>query len=244
MSRSLRVVEARHDECHHLDQIPLGGSRSSTTRSGCLPIPVGAVLKPLRSTRARRRGQVLQNLLGAVAVRDIGANEARPASLLEHSHRPLAGDERLVVGGGDDAGPALLRRGHDLGGAHLLRRRHRLGVAASASASFGRKQWKSQPSMPKESLAPGARVKGFFSTVEVQARHVAEGDAQRALPAHAASPRPGGRTGPAGAQRTRSPGLQSSPSPRAGRGPALDGVGAATAASLDYRQLRPWGTWL
>ena len=53
--------------------------------------------------------QEFQNLWSPVAVRDEAGHQADGASLLEDRDRPLAGDQRLVVGADDDLG--ALREG-------------------------------------------------------------------------------------------------------------------------------------
>ena len=86
-------------------------------------LPVAPVVEPLEVdlVEVHPRTDVLENLGRRVAVRHVRAGEAPRLARLEHFHGPLAGDQRLVVGGGEDARAVPERELHDLGGGDFLR---------------------------------------------------------------------------------------------------------------------------
>ena len=179
-----RVVEARHDERHHLEPEALlveRADRPGDALERAAEVAVGPVAEALQVHLVERDPgpDVLEHLLGAVAVRDVGAHEPLGLRVAEDLDRPLARDQRLVVGRGHDPGARALR------GAHDLRRSHRLGgrrgrlvperlrgdpVLAVAAVIVAAEH--------AEGQRPGARQRVeerlLLDRVELQAGHVAE----------------------------------------------------------------------
>jgi hypothetical protein len=71
----------------------------------------------------------IEHLRGGVAVGDVGAAQAAGAGLLEDFHGPFAGDERLVVAGGDDGSAVVDGQIDELFGGAKPRRGDGFGVA-------------------------------------------------------------------------------------------------------------------
>ena len=98
---------------------------------GSAEVAVGPVAEALEVDLVERDvgADVVEHLWGGVAVRDVGAEEAGRLGEPEHLDRPFARDEGLVVGRGEDAGPAGEGRAHDFLRLHRLRGRDRGLVA-------------------------------------------------------------------------------------------------------------------
>ena len=123
----VRVVHARHHQGDDLQPEALlvkgaDGPEHAVERPS--QVAVGPVAEALQVDLVEGDvgPDVVQHLRGSVAVRDVRADEPRRLRLLEDGHRPLAGDERLVVGGGHDGRAPGPGQAHDLGGSDDVRK--------------------------------------------------------------------------------------------------------------------------
>ena len=153
---------------------------------GAAEIAIRTIAEPLQVDLVERHPgpQVFEHLGRGVPVRDVGADEAGCLCLLEDRDPPLAGDEGLVVGRGDDASAASLRHPHDVPGLDQLRQGARARIAESL---------RGEPVLAVaavvvaaehaegEGLGSGQGVEErlLLHRVELEGRHVAEGNAQR-----------------------------------------------------------------
>ena len=113
------VVEAGDQQRHDLEPEPPGVQEPDGVEHGlqhASQLPVALVVEPLEVdlVEVHPRADVVEDLRGRVAVGDVGAGEPARVARLEHLHRPLAGDQGLVVGGGEDARPVAEGGVHDL----------------------------------------------------------------------------------------------------------------------------------
>src|SRR6266508_3725885 len=100
----MRWRRSRGREGGRVPEAPLveGADRPEDALQGPSELPVRAVAEALEVDLVERHpgAYVVEDLRSGVAVRDVGAHEPLGQGLPEDRHRPLAGDERLVVGRG------------------------------------------------------------------------------------------------------------------------------------------------
>ena len=94
----------------------LDGVEDVLQRAAELAVAAVAERLEIDLVEADVRPDVLQDLVGAVAVADVGADEPGRDGLLEDGDGPLRGDQRLVVGRGQDWSPVLPCKRHEVGG--------------------------------------------------------------------------------------------------------------------------------
>ena len=121
------VVESRDDQRDHLEpeaQAVQTLDRLEHCAQHAAQLPVVLVVEALQIdlVEVDPGTQVVEHLGRGVAVRDVRADEAAPLGLAEDLDGPLARDQGLVVGGGEDPGVLALGQVDDLCGRHLLGR--------------------------------------------------------------------------------------------------------------------------
>ncbi len=110
-----RVVEARNQQRDDFDPEPHLVQSPDRVENGLEPpaeFAVVAVVEALEIdfVEIDPRADVLEHLRRAVAVRDVAGDEPCGFGFLEHGHRPLARDQRLVVGADHRARPLTQAR--------------------------------------------------------------------------------------------------------------------------------------
>ena len=129
---------------------------------------------------------VIEHLLRSVSVGDVRADQAGLLRLLEDLHRPFRGDERLVVGRGDDLRAVLFGQADEIGGLDVDRRRAGdrvaqrlrghpvLTVAAVVIAA-------EHPERERERAGIGVEERLLFDRIDLQRGRVSPRDAQHAV---------------------------------------------------------------
>ena len=128
------VVEARDEQRDDLDPEPFAlehDDRVEDVLQGAAESAVVPVTERLQIdlVQPHVRPDVIEDLLGAVAIADVGADEIGLRRLLEHGDRPLRGDERLVVGRGEDRRPGPPGQRNKVRGGRSIGPRYRVRVA-------------------------------------------------------------------------------------------------------------------
>src|SRR6266576_1419047 len=124
----IAVVEARDDQGDDLQPEPHGVDHLDAVDdvlqlAAQRPVVLVAEGLEVDLVQVRPGPDVLEDLAGGVAVRDVGRRESARPRLLEDLDRPFRRDQRFVIGGGDDAGALPLRDVDQLPGRDI----HRIG---------------------------------------------------------------------------------------------------------------------
>ena len=73
--------------------------------------------------------QIVDYFRRSIPIRDVGRLESLPPCFAEDFHGPLAGDERLVVGAGDNSGLMAAGEVNEIAGRQIARRGSGIGIA-------------------------------------------------------------------------------------------------------------------